>query len=476
MNSLGGDLSEADRIRVLHVDDDPDLLDLSGAFLEREDERFEWETETNPDKAIDRLGTGEIDCIVSDYDMPQMDGLSFLRAVRDGYPGFPFILFTGKGSEEIASEAIQAGVTDYLQKGRGRDQYAVLANRVKNAVGQYRAQREVTETQDRFQKLVEHSTDVISIVDASGRWEYMTPSAERVLGYTPEELIGEIGFEYTHPDDREKTMATFATAVESPELIPETEFRFAHSSGEWIWTHNYARNMLDDPLINGFIVHTREITDRKEDELELERQNNRLDEFAEIVSHDLRNPLLVTRGYLAMVKEECDSEHIPVMERNLDRMERIVDRSLTLVKSGRSILEYESIDLGDVIETCCSHLQTGSVEVVLETDVRLEANADQLEILVENLLKNAINHGGSDVQVRFGILPGGFYVEDDGPGFADDPETMFESGYSTVEDGIGLGLTICQHIADAHDWDLQAMEAESGGARFEITGVEFADA
>ena len=126
-------------IRVLVVDDDPDLADLTATYLRRTHEEIGVATETDPSDALDCLDD-RVDCIVSDYEMPGMDGLDFLEAVRAVDPTLPFILFTGRGSEEIASEAIAAGVTDYLQKGTGTDQYDVLANRIENAVERERAE------------------------------------------------------------------------------------------------------------------------------------------------------------------------------------------------------------------------------------------------------------------------------------------------------------------------------------------------
>ena len=115
-------------IRVLHVDDDPDLADMVAAFLEREDDRITVRTAPSARDGLDLLTEHEVDCIVSDHDMPGQNGIEFLRAVRKERPNLPFILYTGKGSEEVASDAISAGVTDYLQKESNTDQYAVLAN------------------------------------------------------------------------------------------------------------------------------------------------------------------------------------------------------------------------------------------------------------------------------------------------------------------------------------------------------------
>ena len=130
-----------EQIRVLHVDDHPDVTDLTATFLEREDDRYIIEAAASASEGFDRLDDNDYDCIVSDYDMPGQDGIEFLRTVREEYPDIPFILYTGKGSEAIASEAISAGVTDYLQKGTGTSQYEVLSNRITNAVEQARANR-----------------------------------------------------------------------------------------------------------------------------------------------------------------------------------------------------------------------------------------------------------------------------------------------------------------------------------------------
>lgn len=193
MNSLEETLSvdlESTQIRVLHVDDDPDLADIAATFLEREDERFSIETAMSATEGLDQLATNEFDCIVSDYDMPGQNGIEFLETVRATYPELPFILYTGKGSEEVASEAISAGVTDYLQKESGTSQYTVLANRIENAVGQYHSREALEASQNRLSLFFEQSP--LGVIKWNDDFDIIrvNEAAESILGYTQEELIG----------------------------------------------------------------------------------------------------------------------------------------------------------------------------------------------------------------------------------------------------------------------------------------------
>jgi CheY-like chemotaxis protein/helix-turn-helix protein len=122
-------------VEVLLVDDDPHDLEMGELFLKRQSDGFSLTCTTSAAGGLDNLAENtDIDCIVSDYDMPGTNGIEFLQQVRQRYPNLPFILFTGQGSEEIAKQAILDNVTDYVEKGIGTDQYALLAERIWKAV------------------------------------------------------------------------------------------------------------------------------------------------------------------------------------------------------------------------------------------------------------------------------------------------------------------------------------------------------
>jgi PAS domain S-box-containing protein len=164
---------------------------MAGTFLEREDERLSVEAATSASVGREKLSSAPFDCVISDYDMPGENGIEFLESVRETHPDIPFILYTGKGSEEIASEAISAGVTDYLQKGTGTDQYTVLTNRVVNAVERWRAELEAEQTRNRLRAITNNSTDVILTIDEESIVQFVNPAISDVLGYEPADVVGE---------------------------------------------------------------------------------------------------------------------------------------------------------------------------------------------------------------------------------------------------------------------------------------------
>jgi PAS domain S-box-containing protein len=205
-------------------------------------------------------------------------------------------------------------------------------------------------------------------------------------------------------------------------------------------------------------------------ESEVREQKERLDEFASVVSHDLRNPLHTAQGYLDLAREDPAPDHFDRVESALARMNRLVDDLLALARGERSIEDDAEHDLEAVVEDAWANAETRDATLrVVDDPGTIRADRDRLDELLGNLFRNAVEHGGDDVTVTVGGLGDGFYVADDGSGI--DPsvrETLFEAGVTTDPDGTGFGTTIVQRIAAAHDWSVRAVESASGGARFEI--------
>ncbi len=702
-------IPSSNTIDILHIEDDPRFADLVATFLERERESFAVHTETDPQNALTTIRDGDItfDCIVSDYDMPGLNGLEVLHHVREENPDLPFILFTGKGSEEIASEAITAGVTEYLQKGGGTEQYQILANRIQNAVEHYWAKRYL----DRGFEAIETAHDGIAILSQDGHIEYLNSAYAELLGYERDELIGvhwetlyqnedvdeiydvllpaardgrwhghtsfvrkdrtmielehtlsysddgslictlskpttdeavqtelsvreramneaSIGIILTNPhaednpiiyandefadltgyekdevlgrncrflqgkQTRKESVAKLREAVDNREPVTVelrnyradgTEFwnrvriaplfddngdieyfvgfqddvtkkktheeqlrsqtarleaLFEHSPdmitihdangiirdvnqrlctelnytedeviGKTVWEldtaadPDQARSFWEDLPTNTpqrfegelerkdgttipvevhliridldgkdrFVAMDRDITEQKKQKREIINQNERLDRFTSIVSHDLRNPIQLAQGRLGLLQEECDSKHIPDIENALDRMDALIEELLTLAQVGDDAMEIEEMALDEILHECWSTVATKDATLAVETDQMVAADRDQLQQLFENLFRNAIEHAGENVTVTVGETANGFYVEDNGPGIPEsEHDEIFEAGYTTAEDGTGFGLNIVSRVVDAHDWTITITKGSEGGARFEI--------
>jgi PAS domain S-box-containing protein len=623
-------------VRVLHVDD-PE----AAVGLERECPRLSVAPVTSASDAMARIDAEDVDCVVADYELPDGTGIELLEAVRDDQPDLPFILFTGTGSERVASAAIAADVTGYVRKGEG--QYADLVRQVCDAVETHRERRRIERSQRRLQTVYERITDGFFGVDADWTYTYVNEAGADLVDRRRDALVGETVWN-AFPDLADSPFgAALRDAMESQETITVEEYYPPHDA--WYDVRVY-------PSADGISIYFQDVTERKRERQELEararqqavvaklgrvalsreplaslfdraveavaatldvpyagvfehrpneaefvlragegwekgqvgestiaagtnaqmgytlrsatpisvedlraedrfdgsallaehgvvsgisvivgaaddpwgvlgvhapdsrsfgeddvnfvesvanvlgnaiesrerkraleRQNDRLEEFVGVVSHDIRNPLNVAQGRTALAREECDSAHIDDVADALDQCQILIDDLLALAREGDRVGDVEPVALADAVARCWRTVETAGATLVVETEGTVPADPNRLEQLLTNLLQNAADHGGdgrtqscgrgdAGVTITVGDLDDGFYVADDGPGIPSaDRERVFEAGYSTADAGTGFGLNIVREIVEAHGWTVAVADSEAGGARFEITGV-----
>jgi len=616
-------------IRVLHVDDDRQYAETTAAFLKRERVAFDIEIATSARKGLRLLETAAVDCIVSDYEMPGQNGIDFLESVREDYPDLPFILYTGRGSEAVASDAISAGVTDYLQKAPDTSHYALLSNRIVNAVKQYRSQRALEASKDRLSLFIDQSP--LGFVEYNQDFEIVrvNETLTEIFGYTETELLGETwetfvssesyddvdavtsalseasggyhsvnenvrkdgerivvewhnrlvtddsgdvvtifshcqdvterieheqnlaqlrdffaeaeelgalgaweydesgmstwtagtrrihevdddfdptvedGLSFYHPEDRETVSDAVDAALNDGDPYDlEVRLITARGNHRWVRTRGKRVEGAEKPTVRGFI---QDITEQKERERRLRVQNERLDSFASVVSHDLQGPLTVAQGHLELAQQDVANDHLDSIDAAHERMQTLIDDILTLAREGREATTTEPVNLRTAATACWETIETESAALETDTDSVVLADPGRLQRLLSNLFRNCVAHGsesspsqvqqdsmehgqmgqpgqsgeavenGGGVTVTLGDIDdaSGFYVADDGPGIPEDERnTVFEAGYSTASEGTGFGLAIVADIAAVHGWDVSVTDSESGGARFEITGVD----
>ncbi|MDB2275785.1 PAS domain S-box protein [Halorubrum ezzemoulense] len=452
-----------------------------------------------------------------------------------------------------------------------------------------------------YRTLVEEVNDLATVVDTDGTITYVSPAITRILGYDPGELVGHEGFEFVHPEDRERNADALESVLSNPSGSETVEVRFRHANGSWRWIEATMRNRVDDDIIDGILLSSRDITERKEYEREarelaeeyeavlnsvedaiflmnveedgddvrfeferlspsyerqtgitteevqgqtpqavfgeeqgaelaanyhrcvksgepisyqeellvsegarfwqtklapvvsdgeitrlvgvtrnvtervererqLRQQNERLGEFASVISHDLRSPLNVAQGRATLLAEQGESEHLDPLLQALDRMEAIVEDTLTLARQGDTISETESVSLTNLVGKCWATVDTDDATIDIVDEMTFQADPDRLRHVFENLFRNAVEHGGSDVTVRVGRHNElGIYVEDNGPGIpVGKRDEVFEPGHSSAQGGTGFGLTIVKRIVEAHGWELSVADGTDGGARFEF--------
>jgi len=334
-------------------------------------------------------------------------------------------------------------------------------------------------------RIVEDIRDGVLVLDDRERVVDANPAARRLLGVAEAAtLVGQPA----------------ADALEPPfDALPAAFDGVVRGSDTLTFDTEHGRRFVEvdvrpyegaDGRTRGRLFYLHDVTDRERRERELRRQNDQLDRFASLVSHDLRNPLNVAEGYVEVATETGDVSHLSDVDDAHDRMRAIIDDVLDLARQGRTVTEVEPVALDAAAKGAWRSVDTADATLEVTADASVLADESRLLRLLENLFRNSVEHGStssrpqgddsvehseSSVTITVGAADDGFYVADDGPGIpADERDQVLEDGYTTNPDGTGLGLSIVQSVADAHGWTVHVEDGARGGARFAFTGTAFA--
>ncbi|MFC4552535.1 PAS domain-containing protein [Halorussus sp. GCM10023401] len=277
-----------------------------------------------------------------------------------------------------------------------------------------------------------------------------------------------------HEEDQPIVEAAVEDALASGDSFDiEVRIHTDHSGIRWLRLQGVPETVDGDVV--SFRGAAQDITEQKERERELQERNDRLDSFASMLAHELRNPVTIGQIYSQQLPDETESDAVEYVTEAFDRIEDMIDVLLVLTQGREAIGERTPIHLADAAREAWDKVEAPEATLNIEFDYTTQADKTYVQHLFRNLFENAVEHGGSDVTITVGGLPTGFFVADDGHGIpAGERDGVFEAGYTTAADqgGTGLGLAYVKELAEVYEWEYTVTESSTGGARVEFTNVD----
>lgn len=374
------------------------------------------------------------------------------------------------------------------------------------------AEERLWQVAQRFQSLIENSADVVAIFDRTGVFRYLSPSADRVLGYRPEDVIGKSVLDLIHPDDVNNSRAAFALVSQpiEKEVLPILA-RIQHQNGTWRTVEGLSKNLLDNPAVNGIVITVRDVTERVEADkslraytIQLEQSNSELQNFAFIASHDLQEPLRKVQAFgdrlqrkYSAVLDERGHDYIGRMQDAAARMQTLIQDLLMFSRVTTKAQPFVQVDLTELAHRVVAELepliqQVGGRVAVGELPT-IEADPLQMSQLLHNLIHNGLKFHeagqppvveikGKTLKKETGYLVrssstdvlGQIIVKDNGIGFEEKYLDRIFQVFQRLHGrekygGTGIGLAICRKIAERHGGSIGARSAPGKGATFLVT-------
>lgn len=425
---------------------------------------------TDPREAVSIAAEGAVDCLVSDYQMPDLTGLELYDAIIDK-TDVPFILVTSEGDETVASRAIRKGVDEYILKQdiNEADALELLANRIDNVVDRHR-------TQQKYERLVANAPDEISQIRLDGTILAANDTMARAFNTTTDELVGQQLSSILPEDVADNRRTQGQRAITAGSVVT-----FQDSIGLRHF-HNIVVPLTTGSEEDSVQIVTREITLQKHNEEQLRRKKEELTFINRIVSHDIKNDVSVISGWAGVLPEHTEPEAIEMVERirnTSDHIAELAQIAKDFVDSieGTTDVDLEAIDLGGIVDTEVSKLRSNHDDATItvgDIDAVVRAN-ELLSSVIGNLLTNAIRHNDTgapaiEITAEQTAKTVVIRIADNGPGVPDsEKEAVFEKGRKGAESpGSGIGLYLVSKLVDQYNGEIWVEDNEPTGAVFAL--------
>jgi len=489
-------------IRILLLEDVPTDAELNLRELRKSQLHFTSHIAETKQEFLYALETFQPDIILSDHSLPQFSSREAMRIAQSQCPSAIIILVTGSLSEEFAMDALHSGAHDYILKSN----LTRLPNAIENALAKRKAEREKEEAvaslskqEKYFRSLFENASDIITVLDATGTINYHSPSVEKILGYSSDELLGKNVFQFIHPDEQERMKQTFESAFQQLGIIHSATYRFRHKNGAWLYLESTGKAAYTNGNTEA-IVNSRDITEKKK----LEEQYLRAQRMESVgtlaggIAHDLNNILAPILLAISMFRRKFTDEQ---SQKLLDTMEKGAQRGANLIKQILSFArgiegEKQLMQLRHIIMEIDKMMkETFSRSLTIVTNVPKElwtinADATQMHQVLMNICVNArdaMPNGGTlslaaenfwiDEQfarMNLNAKVGPYIlvsISDTGTGMPPEVcERIFEPFYTTKEHGkgTGLGLSTVFNLVKSHDGFINVYSEIGNGTTFKI--------
>ena len=474
-------------IALLYVDDEEILRKVTKEYIERLG-NIRVDTTGTVAEALEKLTSGTYDAIISDYQMPEMDGIDFLRIVRQQYRDMPFILFSGKSREEVIIEALNCGADFFVQKGGNpRAQFAELMNMVYQAVLRRQSEVELARSERRLHDIINFLPDATLVIDRRGKVIAWNHAMEEMTGVSASEMLGKGDYEYAIPfygkrremlldlviasDDDLALKSYHNVRREGSGLVAETIEARPRGLNLHLWAkatplYDHAGNLV------GAIETVRDISDIREAEVHLQEASKKLSLMSSVTRHDIRNRIV---GLLAYTDLARAADTSPESQQYLSQVTKTAREILRQIAFAR---DYQDLgantpswqNVAGVIARVLDQRQMNGIRIECSLHA-IECYADPLfERVFDNLIDNAIKYGDNVTRISFGIEDGGsstiLFCEDNGIGIPNEyKEQIFERGFGK---NTGLGLFLVREILAITGMSIREKGEAGKGARFEI--------